>query len=467
MGFQGLDLVYELQVELAWDRDFATGAREEYLRWLELRAKQSDFEVCKYPPSRVVAMVWNLHRQWTMDYEKVCNSLGGFIHHYPPSMRISLPREQAYAATYQLYKTQFDLDPPARYWGPPICQFKPSSAELGVEAEVGTSPSAAQLQTPQRKEPQSTESPRGSGSGRGRRKSASDPPPLTNMEFAQGVNALSDTQNKAIRSTVPAVNFDSKSGSSDPLHDLSGKVKKQKRPYRSTKIQQGYVLKPLAPGEKRRRGRPSLSEYIPVTEVTETQNVAQATSVAVAQASPFARRKNGTGKVPETNGMRTQRDSGEADTTDAAAAAASATHAARGGLASGQVLLKRPRGRPRKDGSWPIPRARAFAAPPNAQLPTSSLVSPEPAPVNSAEHGISPTPDRPPIQDNHDPEQTLDQELEAGLEASENAAREAVEAQEAVPDNGPHTMMEVEPQENGENLVPDVPDECEMQSNGS
>lgn len=240
MNSSTLDLAYELQVEFGWESSFAAAATNEYIRWLRLRAKAYDFESCKLPPSRVVAMVWNVHRQWTLDYANTCVSLGGFIHHYPPAMRVNVAMEQAYSSTIQMYRSEYKQDPPSQYWGPSIAD--------GIDARDNAADGRTTSTTPIKDDLNGNAAT--SRGVRGRKRSVKSSVPA---------------QAKALLEGTPSLHNDGIAKSTS--------VRKVGRPSRSpTKPEKDFVLRPLAPGEKRRRGRPSAAEYIPTAELVKADS---------------------------------------------------------------------------------------------------------------------------------------------------------------------------------------------------
>lgn len=248
MSTPPLDLVYELQIDLGWDANFAADADKEYRRWLHLRAKAFDFEACKLPPSRVVAMVWNLHRQWTQDYVNVCNALGGFIHHYPPAMRVNIAMEQAYTNTLQIYRTEYNVDPPKHYWGPSMCstEVNNDAREENDEPQQFTSDSPLLLtdefNTP-RRHPEA--SPRSLRAKKRSSKIESEP-----TRSAPSTPAAGSVTPNGERSSASA-----------------GRPSSGGRSIRHSRVDKSMILRPLGPGERRRRGRPSASDYVPASQV--------------------------------------------------------------------------------------------------------------------------------------------------------------------------------------------------------
>jgi hypothetical protein len=117
-GVEGFELVFELVQLLGWPVKFAHGAKRQYLRWLELKTWSKDFRSSRLAPSATVATVWDVHRQWSLDYMATCEGLGGYVHHFPLAMRDEAAKEVAYARTVDAYKTLFGEDPPILYWEP-------------------------------------------------------------------------------------------------------------------------------------------------------------------------------------------------------------------------------------------------------------------------------------------------------------------------------------------------------------
>lgn len=325
MSAPTLDLVYELTQEFGWDSSFATAAKQEYVRWLTLRAKTHDFESCNLPPSRVVAMVWNLHRQWTLDYSRLCDSLGGFIHHYPPSMRVNVAMEQAYNMTLQMYKNEYKEHAPTEYWGPSICTIT-SAQPIDTSGPFRTEKGAAPLPSPR--------TPRAlRGKKRPTKPSKPDGKPGTHASPPDAVGATTHTPRTSPKAVA-----------------------------RGARIDNNLVLRPLSPGQKRRRGRPSATEYMPV---------AQLSTVVTKPASG-----KGSGRVGRPRRVKTAPK--VTDTVDrvitsvvAARPAAIAPRPAGSAAVPADGCVRRPRGRPRKDGSWP--KSRVLPDVPGGKAPEGRL----------------------------------------------------------------------------------------------
>lgn len=354
MNVPALDLAYELQVEYSWDPEFALAAHDEYRRWLMLRIKANDFDHCKYPPSRVIAMVWSLHRLWTMDYAAVCNSLGGFLHHYPPAMRMNVTREQAYSGTIAMYKTLYKIDPPASYWGPSICTDTPMEQREPTTAVA--IPSGLPVHPIQPVASLSTETPPRSSRGRAKKRASASPPAAISRPDDMGRTG------RISMPGAPAV-----TGASPPSADRTPGRRRSSGAgtTRTSRVEKNHVLRPLAPGEKRRRGRPRQSDYVPVVDGAGSSTT-PGPSGMVERGGPSPLEVVpglGVSKPAGRGRGRGRRSSKSGDVGPAGERAASVTALLQGDNrpatvdAQGNIVLKRPRGRPRKDGSWPRPRS--------------------------------------------------------------------------------------------------------------
>lgn len=254
MNTSTLDLAYELQLEFGWESSFAAGAIDEYKKWLHLRAKACDFEWCKLPPSRVVAMVWNLHRQWTLDYANTCVALGGFIHHYPPAMRVNVAMEQHYSHTIQTYRSEFKEDPPSQYWGPSIAEGRDTMQDRSMPS---INPIASSIR---------------------------DDITHPNLHVSRAARAR---KRGSVTPTRPSLTSNPASAPAALTISKPASARKGARPTRSpTKPEGSFVLRPLAPGERRRRGRPSADEYIPVPEHEKSNDSSTATPVKRGRGRP-------------------------------------------------------------------------------------------------------------------------------------------------------------------------------------
>lgn len=434
MTTQSLDLVHELQVELGWTPDFAATAHSEYMRWLRLRAQSGDFQYCKLPPSRVVALVWSLHRQWTMDYENTCSGLGGFIHHYPPAMRMNIPREQAYAATLHTYKTMFKEDPPSSHWGAAICPYKPLTSSSGFAVGNHGVPDPPPRALPSlRRSPAKRDTSLLSAPTTPTKQKARTAGDSASRRNAAGVSIMTAAASDKSRSASDAARpyrRNSKSGKDDKnLMEgeeetvLDGDDQSIRSPGRPRKKFSGpsalYMLKPLRPGEKRKRGRPSFSDYVLASNMNQVatagdlkkkdaKNVSDkaATGKSGGPTLSLRRRKSvaSPSKTPAAAPTIVKKEKGHKPFRRVARSSASSTIAdakntgtnlvvgtanaaakqtqPRQDTRDGAAPVKRPRGRPRKDGSWPIPRARkteaaSKPAAPVAQKPTAATITAE------------------------------------------------------------------------------------------
>lgn len=437
-----LDIVHELQLELGWKPDFAQDAHAEYMKWLRLRAQAGDFQMCKLPPSRVVALIWNVHRQWTLDYDQTCQKLGGFIHHFPPAMRMNIAREQAYAVTLHTYKSHFKQDPPSQYWGPAIYPYKPFTSNNDTITPAPPRETPTRRAHPNlRRSPAKRETNRPSALGKAKTKAsenisrrhsahvsvpASDPAPelaRANVEEGRPVRRASKAA-KEVKSKphIPIPDDIVEADAASP-----SKKSRRKFPGSSSL----YVLKPLRPGEKRKRGRPSFSDYmlasgaegLPVHEpkrrATTSEKVQSPKSPATSTHS-LRRRKSAAAALRVSLGSAIKKEKSTAGSSrrgrlSAATKTASASTSAAPATAArpdtkgdpkttaspppakssakpagsaariseendGAILIRRPRGRPRKDGSWPVPRARKADT---SSKPAPSA-APKPAPTPAA-----------------------------------------------------------------------------------
>lgn len=133
-------------------------------------------------------------------------------------------------------------------------------------------------------------------------------------------------------------------------------------------LQQGYVLRPLRDGEKRTRGRPRRSDYVKLSELTPDERVkaeqriaaTEAAEAAAAAASAILQDStaDGAGVAVDGGGVGSRDGPCENRAQDSHRdTGVPRTASAIGGSGTKHVIFKRGRGRPRKDGSWPIPRA--------------------------------------------------------------------------------------------------------------
>lgn len=293
----GLDLVEEVIRIHNWTERFAKAAKDEYYRYLELKGRAMDFRTAKLAPSPTVALVWSVHRQWTLDYEMTCTRYGGFIHHFPLSMRDMALRKEAYAATLEAYERVFGQRPDEMCWEP---FGKPSN---------GVSPPLEQV------DPSETPAPEMDQVG------------LSEIELP--VYLGGEAEGVPPKTPDPAP---------QPRKTPTGGTGKTTRKSTEKAMRMaGLVLRPLRPGETRTRGRPRRSDYVPIAELSaEDRAKVEARAAAASPTGP------GGG------------DPAYAQTLLAARAAQGLGSSP---LGPNSIPMKRGRGRPRKDGSWPIPRA--------------------------------------------------------------------------------------------------------------
>lgn len=303
MSPQKLDLVHELQLELGWEPDFAVAAHGEYKKWLNIRAKAGDFQNCKLPPSRVVAMVWSLHRNWSLDYQKTCANVGGYIHHFPPAMRMNMAREQAYAATVHMYKSVYKQDPPSSFWGPAICPYKPLSATPSSEPSAEPAqpeepdPPPRALPSLRRAPPRRDSHLRSAASPKNKRdeKAKDKDKPESGRRSSYPTRLSTDdggpVLEKPASATADAPKFARRykgPKKEEPKNFPPGHIEEvvlagegtprssKSRSKLKRKLSGNlYVLKPLGPGEKRKRGRPSFADYILAADGTKSSSAAK------------------------------------------------------------------------------------------------------------------------------------------------------------------------------------------------
>jgi hypothetical protein len=100
-----------------WKNDFAIRALSEYKKFIYL-GLVSDFQVT---PSKVIDVVWHEHLLFSKAYRDFCNDVieQEFDHH--PELIPMADQTGRFSAQYldtvELYKTEFDIEPPADIWG--------------------------------------------------------------------------------------------------------------------------------------------------------------------------------------------------------------------------------------------------------------------------------------------------------------------------------------------------------------
>ncbi len=99
-----------------WDKDFTYEVIEEYKRFVYI-AMISDFVVS---PSEIIDKIWHQHILFSRGYRKFCDEvIGKFFDHTPelvPSNIQTAIFNAQYRDTIELYKKEFDADPPAHIW---------------------------------------------------------------------------------------------------------------------------------------------------------------------------------------------------------------------------------------------------------------------------------------------------------------------------------------------------------------
>src|SRR5262245_27769309 len=115
----------KLARKLRWNARFALGAIDEYRKFLYL-GMIADFPVT---PPKVIDQVWHEHLLFTRGYRQCCDKvLGRDFDHHPelvPLDEQTATFQAQYTATRDLYRTEFDREPPAAYWGVPKFADRP------------------------------------------------------------------------------------------------------------------------------------------------------------------------------------------------------------------------------------------------------------------------------------------------------------------------------------------------------
>jgi hypothetical protein len=107
----------KLSRKLNWKKNFALKAIWEYKKFVFLGITGSS----RVTPSKVIDQVWHEHLLFSAGYRQFCKEIiqQDFDHH-PELAEIGSQTEafQAqYAATIELYKREFGIEPPADIWG--------------------------------------------------------------------------------------------------------------------------------------------------------------------------------------------------------------------------------------------------------------------------------------------------------------------------------------------------------------
>ncbi len=109
----------KLRRKLGWSRHFALRAIDEYRKYVYL-GMISDFPVT---PPKVIDQVWHEHLLFTRGYREFCAEvLRRDFDHHPELVPIdeqTAAFQAQYLATCELYRTEFDREPPTEFWGVP------------------------------------------------------------------------------------------------------------------------------------------------------------------------------------------------------------------------------------------------------------------------------------------------------------------------------------------------------------
>jgi hypothetical protein len=390
-GVCGFELAQELQSELHWPPAFARAAKHQYLRYLELKTWAKDLRSAALAPSATIALVWNVHRQWSLDYMATCDGLGGYVHHFPSAMRDLAARQAAYARTRHMYTILFGVDPPALCWEPFGALSNAAAAIADAEADDVASPAGAAAGG-------GSSNPHANGSGGANGNGSANtngngnidapawrPDPPASWDFPAPRTANDDPASSHFlapphqhtHNATAVMHVPQPGGSPDPCQRLppaaastppvpgsavpsnqnsqpskspvSKTPKDKNKPAEATavsraaKLAQGLVLRPPGKGEKRGRGRPKTSDYVLLDNLSleeRTEAIRLTHALIAASGDP------------------------QAHAVVAAAAANASVNTGSSGIALLPIapIQKRGRGRPCKDGSWPTPKADRIAA---------------------------------------------------------------------------------------------------------
>lgn len=356
-----------------------------------------------------------------------------------------MPREQAYAATIHTYKIIYKEDPPSSYWGPAICSYKPLGPNGALSAQTPLARDSAPRPPSLRRSPNKRDtSLRGNpASNKSKLKGVAEAlsrrnsNPVANVSLTDAVDkSRSNTDEGRTNRRASAKSAKEAAQNSDsPFpgdvatkdEDASRSAKKTRRKFPGSSSL--YVLKPLRPGESRKRGRPSFSDYVLASSVAEgtslpegkkkdtkpgtTEKLTSPKSPSTSVPSLRRRRSitSPTAPLPVSSGITKKEKSHTKPTRRIARLPAVPSNpqpsappadkanskedpkSTENGSTSAQrtsredddgaLHTKRPRGRPRKDGSWPVPRGRKTNS---GSKPASSGASkPAPGAVVNAE----------------------------------------------------------------------------------
>lgn len=103
--------------KLGWKKDFALLAIDEYKKFVYL-AIISDFAVT---PSKIIDQIWHEHILFTAGYRTFCSDVIKYSLDHNPEL-VKNPEQTGvfssqYLATIDLYKTEFNINPPEVIWG--------------------------------------------------------------------------------------------------------------------------------------------------------------------------------------------------------------------------------------------------------------------------------------------------------------------------------------------------------------
>lgn len=328
-----------------------------------------------------------------------------------------MAREQAYAATVHTYQTIFKEDPPSSYWGPPICSYKPLGPNDPLPVQPLPARDTAPRPPPLRRSPNKRDmSLRGNAVSNKSKLKASEAlsrrnsTPVVNVsltnatdKFRSNIDEGRASRRASVKSAKETAQNSGPQFSEDIImneEDASRSAKKTRRKFPGSSSL--YILKPLRPGERRKRGRPSFSDYVLASSVAEGVPLPEAKkkdtktgatekptpSKSASTSVPSLRRRrpipSPTKPLPVSSGITKKEKTYTKPARRVARPPAAALNSQppaplpdkadpkedpkstdKGSTPAqlaakedddGAVHIKRPRGRPRKDGSWPVPR---------------------------------------------------------------------------------------------------------------
>jgi hypothetical protein len=109
----------KLNRKLGWTTEFALRAIKEYKRFVYLGV----ISMKNVTPSKVIDQVWHEHQLFTKGYRDFCREVIGKDFDHTPEL-VPIPEQtllfnQQYLDTLALYRTEFNLEPPADIWAVP------------------------------------------------------------------------------------------------------------------------------------------------------------------------------------------------------------------------------------------------------------------------------------------------------------------------------------------------------------